>query len=278
MANAFLDEIDALLASPMGEVRQPVAAYQPKDFSERCASCRGSGRFVSYSGRIVGPCFKCKGAGKKTFKTSPESRATAVVRKVTKLADNIAAFKAANPEVFEWLQTNTSFEFAVSLNSALTQYGDLTEGQLTAAKKCVAKLAEAKAAKAERVVNAPAIDVSKIETAFATAKGNKIKRPKLNLGSFNFSCAPESGKNAGSIYVKNGETYLGKVTGGKFFGSYTCTPEQEAEVLAVASNPSAAAKAYGFRSGNCSCCGRVLTKGISIDMGIGPICATKYGW
>jgi hypothetical protein len=36
--------------------------------------------------------------------------------------------------------------------------------------------------------------------------------------------------------------------------------------------------AYGKRTGACSCCGRELTNGESIDRGIGPICAEKYGW
>lgn len=276
------DFFESLLSAPKGEVRTAEfaapASYQPKDFTEPCAACRGTGQFRSYSGRLVGQCFKCKGAGKKTFKTSPEARATAKARTVTKLANSIEDFKAANPEVYEWLQTNTNFEFAVSLNNALHQYGDLTDGQLAAAKKCVASLAAKKAERAAKIEAAPVIDISKIETAFAAAKGNGIKRPKLNLGSFKFKTAPESGKNAGAIYVMNGETYIGKVATGKFFGSFACTEEMEKEVLQVASNPSEAAKAYGFRSGNCSCCGRLLTKGVSIDMGIGPICASKYGW
>lgn len=276
MANSFLDEIDTLLAAPMGEVRTAPAHYAPK-FVERCTKCSGTGIWRGY-----GQCFACKGAGRNTFKTSTEARATARVnnaaRKTNKLAANIEAFKVANPDVFAWLQTNTSFSFAVSLNSALQQYGDLTEGQLNAAKKCVASLAAKKAEQAVKIETAPAIDISKIETAFAAAKNNGIKRPKLNLGSFKFKTAPATGKNPNAIYVMNGETYIGKVSTGKFFGSYACTDAMEVEVLAVASNPSEAAKAYGFRSGSCSCCGRTLTNGASIDLGIGPICAGKYGW
>jgi hypothetical protein len=276
-ANIETDDLDALLAAPMGEVRT-APRYTPKDFSEPCSKCRGTGRFTGYSGRTVGACFTCKGAGKKTFKTSPEARATATVKKAEKKTANVAAFAAANPEVFAWLETNTGFEFAVSLRAALTQYGDLTTGQLAAAQKFVASLAAVKAANAARAAVAPAIDVSKIEVAFAAAKKNGIKRPKLNLGAFKFKTAPESGKNAGSIYVMSGETYIGKVTTGKFFCARECTEAMEAEVLAVASDPAKAAKAYGVRTGSCSCCGRTLTNGASIDLGIGPICAGKYGW
>ncbi len=56
-----------------------------------------------------------------------------------------------------------------------------------------------------------------------------------------------------------------------------CQREQ-AEVLAVASDPHNAAIAYGRRTGNCAICGRELTNHASIDLGIGPICAEKYGW
>lgn len=162
-----------------------------------CRKCKGTGKFIGYTGRVVGECFTCKGAG--------------VV-----VADKPAESKA--------------------------------------------------------------IDVSKIEVAFASAIENKIKRPKLRLGSFMFSRAPDTGVNAGSIYVKEGEAYLGKVTAGQFFATRACGAEREARVIEVAADPAKAAKAYGMRTGECSCCGRTLTNGISIDLGIGPICAEKYGW
>jgi hypothetical protein len=123
-----------------------------------------------------------------------------------------------------------------------------------------------------------AIDVSKIQDAFAAAFKNRIKRPKLRLATFTFSRAPDTGRNAGSIYVKEGGEYLGKVTKGNFFPIATCGDERSNQVVAVASDPSNAAKAYGQRTGSCSCCGRELTNGVSIDLGIGPICAEKFGW
>jgi len=36
------------------------------------------------------------------------------------------------------------------------------------------------------------------------------------------------------------------------------------------------AKAFGRRTGTCCCCGRTLTKAISIEQGIGPVCADKF--
>tara|TARA_R110000868_G_scaffold403456_1_gene680773 strand:- start:11 stop:427 length:417 start_codon:yes stop_codon:yes gene_type:complete len=46
----------------------------------------------------------------------------------------------------------------------------------------------------------------------------------------------------------------------------------------AAEDPLAAAQLYGKHTGSCSCCGRELTREDSIAAGIGPICATKFGW
>lgn len=124
-----------------------------------------------------------------------------------------------------------------------------------------------------------AINVGAIETAFAAARENGIKRPRLRLADFTFSRAPDTGKNAGSIYVKRGkEEYLGKVTAGLFHPTMACDAATSAKVIEVASDPHNAAKAYGNRTGSCSCCGRELTNKESIDLGIGPICREKFGW
>ena len=122
------------------------------------------------------------------------------------------------------------------------------------------------------------IDVGAIEIAFASARDKGIKTPKLRLDSFIFSRAPDTGRNAGSIYVKEDGTYLGKIAAGKFTATGACDESAKARVIAAAANPHESAKAYGLRTGSCSCCGRELTNGLSIDLGIGPICREKFGW
>jgi hypothetical protein len=37
------------------------------------------------------------------------------------------------------------------------------------------------------------------------------------------------------------------------------------------------AKIYGHESGSCSICGRKLDNPLSVQMGIGPICAKRFG-
>jgi len=70
--------------------------------------------------------------------------------------------------------------------------------------------------------------------------------------------------------------YLGKVTRSALDSRL---PDDVKEViLSASSDPLTAAIRYGKVSGECSCCGRELTDSQSIERGIGPICATKFGW
>jgi len=49
-------------------------------------------------------------------------------------------------------------------------------------------------------------------------------------------------------------------------------------LIEVAADPLAAAVAYGAKTGRCSCCGRILTNELSVELGIGPICRGKWGF
>lgn len=250
--------------------RKLAAAEAARVHTERCPNCRGTGNW-----RPGYPCFKCKGSGKLTFKTDAATRAKA----------DRKAWIEANADDFAWMNAKQeSFDFARSVYDALMQYGSLTERQhatvtrlrLADAERAAARKAEA----AAREANAPTVDVALIEKAFAAAQANGIKRPRMVLNGLKFSLAPAHGRNAGALYVvrKSDDQYLGKIMGGRFTRVRECTDEQEAEIVRIASNPHAEAVAYGQRTGNCCICNRELTNHASIDAGIGPICAEKYGW
>lgn len=263
------------------------AAEAARVHTERCPNCRGTGNW-----RPGYPCFKCKGSGKLTFKTDAATRAKAAVKRAEKADEKRIQLQAdrkawieANADDFAWMNAKQeSFDFARSMYDALMQYGSLTERQhatvtrlrLADAERAAARKAEA----AAREANAPTVDVALIEKAFAAAQANGIKRPRMVLNGLKFSLAPAHGRNAGALYVvrKSDDQYLGKITGGRFTRVRECTDEQEAEIVRIASNPHAEAVAYGQRTGNCCICNRELTNHASIDAGIGPICAEKYGW
>lgn len=185
---------------------------------------------------------------------------------------------AVNPQVLNWLSTNAATNsFAASLHSFWLRKATLSEKQIAAVENILVRNKQ----QAERKANAPVVNIKEIEDRFAYAKAKGVARPMLRLSVYKFKPASMNGNNAGAIWVTEAESdgrYLGKIKDGQFFGSRDCTAEDEANILAVAADPAAAAKAYGIRTGNCCVCGRLLTKEESIDRMIGPVCAGRYGF
>lgn len=174
--------------------------------------------------------------------------------------DKTAAFRASQPEVMAWIESASGNEFADSLAAQIRARGSLTERQIDVVK---ARL------------DAKRIDVSRLAVAFAHAKASGLDRIRMNLGEFKFKPAA---RHEGVIYVTGNEdgAYLGKVAGGQFLRTGECTPEQEAAIVAVASDPEGAAVAFGRQTGKCAICKLTLTDAESIARGIGPICAEKF--
>ena len=199
-----------------------------------------------------------------------EAVAQAKARNAEDIMAKAIAFATANPDILMWLDGNPDNPFAVSLSQSLDQYGSLTEKQVAAVRRDINKIKDA--------VVAPVLTIERIEQSFATALSNQIRHPKLRLDTFEFTPAKSTGANPGAIYVKEDGQYLGKIMGGKFLRISECTDDQQARIVDAATNPEAAANAYGRRMGACSVCGRDLTSESSIDRAIGPVCAKKYGW
>lgn len=290
------DDLSDMIAAPLSEVprdmgRLPTTNHSKVDaeaygvnrehaYKEACPKCRGTGRWYSYSG-MTGQCFACKGEGFKYFKHSAEERARVraqvEARKLSKVEKAVEAFKAEHPDIWAWMDGNT-FEFAVKMADAVRKWGSLTPGQLDACRRSIAKRAEAKAAAAARVENAPTVDLTKLSLAFESARSNGLKRIKVRFAGLEVTEAPAHGKNAGSLYVKADGEYVGKITSGRFLCTRECNDATKERVLASMADPKAAAIAYGKETGSCSCCGRELSNPESIALGIGPICAGKFGW
>ena len=301
MTPEFNDDLSDLLGRTEGGAR-PLAPHTPEFYREQkpaehietCPKCRGTGCFISYSGRALGPCFACKGAGKKTFKASAESRAKsrqqAATRKATNEAERVCAFKAAHPAAWAWLEKNPAFEFAASLRNAVAKFGALSEPQMAAVERGIARDAARAEDRQARVDNAKSVDVSKIETAFATAReraqrkgqvGIWMKPLRLKAGEQSLILSEGSAGSqwAGMLFVKTDDgRKLGHVKGGKFVRRFECTDAQEAAVLDACQDPAKAAVAYGKAFGVCAVCGLTLTNDKSMERGIGPICAEKFGF
>lgn len=295
MNDQFGDDLSDLLdgrsAGPTTLRATPPASYQSKDFTEPCAACRGTGAFHSYTGRYVGPCFKCEGKGSKTFKASAETRQrnrdNAAARKAKNLALDVEAFQAEFPHIWAWME-NSTFAFAVSLREGLLKYGSLTDRQIQAAEGAIAKYEAARTRNAARATSV-AVDVSKLEDAFATAReratrpgqqGLFIKAIKLQSGDTTVAFQPGSAGSQweGMIFAKSGDKKLGYVKDGQFKRRFECTDAEAEAVLDCAQDPEKAAVAYGQAWKSCGICSRTLRNAESIARGIGPICAERFGW
>jgi hypothetical protein len=133
--------------------------------------------------------------------------------------------------------------------------------------------------------NAPAenSEFASLFAAFEAAKSKGAKRLTLRFAGVNV----KPSRDGASLWVTSQtETeegryglqpkYLGKITSS---GMDSRIPDEVKAVLEeAAKDPLTAAIRYGKLSGSCSCCGRTLTDPESVERGIGPICATKFGW
>lgn len=248
-----------------------------------CFSCNGSGKFVSYTGRIVGNCFKCKGSGK-------ISKAQASAHKgVQTRKSNDEKFREDNADVIAYAReaAENGFRLMARLIEKLNDNGRWNADNLAKVKEYKQKDDDRNAARAaqraeekrQREENAPVVDLKAIDALFATAVDNQIKRPIFRAATLELSKASETSRNPGALYVKRREDgeYLGMVKHGKFIARREATEDDVTALMAIAVDPLAESIKYARRTGRCGCCGKQLVNPVSILAGVGPICATKWG-
>jgi hypothetical protein len=299
------DDLSDLIGAPTKpRPVTPPAHYQPRTFTEGCPKCGGSGKFIGRNGRVLGDCFACKGKGKFEFKTSPEERAgnhaKAAVKRTSKareLEETIKAWSDAHRAETEWLGKQAAFQmtrpedkrfgFPIAMVEAIGRFGGLTEGQLAKVRELMVK---DDLRRAEREAAKPAIDATKLEQAFKVAEerarrpgqqGIWIKPLPLTSGEITVVFQPGSigSAFAGMIFAKTlGGKKLGHIKAGKFAPKFECSPAETAAVLDCCQDPHKAAKAFGKAFSKCCVCGQTLTNDESIARGIGPICASNFGW
>ena len=285
---ADLDDFDAKpqpAAKPMAPEQQSnLANYGATGSTSAlkrfpCRACRGSGKFVSWSGRVVGDCFKCRGEG--YTKTDPAVLALRREKQANKKRDEAArqhangqAFLDSRADVAAWFEANAHTEFAQSLKHALFRYGALTPNQLAAVERSIVRdreRAEARErANAAAAADPNALDLTKLPSGmYAVPEGEtrlklRVSRPK------------QGSKWHGFIFVDDGAAYGSRrkygsqKPGGRYVGQVV---EQLRTIMA---NPMAAAAAYGHLTGSCGVCGRHLEDAESVARGIGPVCAGKF--
>ena len=215
-----------------------------------------------------------RGIQKKKFAADRKARAMAPQNKAlfNKEYPNLIEDLRAMPSKFLDAETDQyKLTFAGSLVKQFDEKGILSEKQIGAAIQAAMRHKN-KPQKAE----APSVDLSNVVAMFSKAH-EAIKTPKFRFEDLTISRAPDHGVNAGALYVKVDGEYAGKVKDGKFFGLKTAPDNIVSKLEQISKDPLSSAVAYGKKTGNCSMCNRDLTRHDSIERGVGPICAEKWG-
>lgn len=193
------------------------------------------------------------------------------------------AFATRNADRALWINVNRERDsFAASLHSAVLRYGDLTERQGAAVDRNIARGRDGAAERQAREAAAPAIEqanVAGLQAAFDRAAASGLRYPKMRFPEFTASRAGNESRNPGAIYCKerSAGAYLGMIKAGRFVRSRECSDDQQAEILRTMMDPLGEAVRFGRLFGGCSICGRSLKDPVSVERGIGPICAERFG-
>lgn len=306
MTNELNDSLDDLFnagkssAAPFGRAMDgtPHQRSLPPDlkraaevggFFAQCGKCRGTGQTP------WGRCFQCNGKGGKSYKTSPATRAKnreqAATRAANRQQRDVEAFTQANPEIAALIfGENVKNDFLRSMADAVRKWGHLTDRQMAACQKFVETNKTREIERAERAANAPTVDVSRIVAAFDKAREKATRTGQMGIWTrpvklqadgqdMVVQVAKPGSKWAGTLFVESTDgKRLGYVKDGRYNRPFACTDAEAAAVLKACSDPEQAAVAYGKAWSVCCICNQTLTNDESIARGIGPICASNYGW
>jgi len=122
---------------------------------------------------------------------------------------------------------------------------------------------------------AEAGDYLKLVNTMYNAVQNNVRKLQVRLPGITLSTV-NKGVNIGCVYVYENNQYVAKITtSGVLMGNVS---DDVKNLLEDANdNLLQLAKIYGHESGSCSICGRKLNDPLSVQMGIGPICAKRFG-
>jgi hypothetical protein len=192
----FSDDLGAGAATPSSQADIIAAAHIVNGGTATfpCPSCRGTGRFRTYSGRDGGECFKCKGRGNVS-----KGVIAAAKGKETKAA-NQAQWRADHAAEITYVtkRANKGSTFYAGFLDNLATYGSWTEKQLGIIASDMAKDAEFFAARKAQDPKSGSIGVERINALFATALQNGLKKPVFRT---EFLTIKPAKAHPGTLYV-----------------------------------------------------------------------------
>lgn len=277
--NSFDDFVNSL-ANDKIETRAHAA---PKP-TYPCGQCGGTGLWSGGTNRHGNnKCIACKGVGH--FVKSPadrqKARESAANRKAAAIQSTIDSIEAQRPGMIAYMREIASWNnFARDILGNVDRGFHIGDRVLSALFTMIDKIEATRAAKvAAAAANTKQVDLNRIREMFDVAVSNGAKKPVYRAEGLKISLAPATGRNAGALYVVviEDDAYQGKIEGTAYKAVREAAAGTYDALLRIAADPMKAAVDFGRATGNCSCCGKELTNALSIELGIGPICRTKWG-
>ena len=169
------------------------------------------------------------------------------------------------------LRAERNLDACASLAAALRRYGRLTEKQLAYAKALIGWSQDDAAAKPAAQQATPRPATWAALQPFAKLLAGRLEFRKKHGQSLWWVVFD------GSLV---GKAEDGAVTGfgAKIRAAGIEVADLRAALDAFEADPTGALRAHGLATGSCGCCGIELTDPVSIERGIGPICAQKLGF
>ena len=272
--NSFDDFVNGL-ANDKIETRTSAA---PKP-TYTCGQCGGTGLWSGGTNRHGNDkCIACKGVGH--FVKSPADRQKArdavANRKAAAIQSTIDGIEAQYPGMIAYMGNIASWnDFARDILGNIHRGFYVSDRVLSALATMIAKIEATRAAKA---ANTKEVDLNRIREMFDAAVSNGAKKPVYRAEGLKISLAPANGRNAGALYVVviEDDAYQGKIEGTAYKAVREAAAGTYDALLRIAADPMKAAVDFGRATGRCSCCGKELTNELSIELGIGPICRSKW--
>lgn len=253
-----------------------------------CISCSGTGKWVGGSAwnPTVRECFSCGGSGRRKMTAAEQANRKRGAQKAkhtaaNNLRKNQEALRENEGELLNAIREMTEWnDFAKSLMDQFNERGKWSENQIAAAKRMVEKVRVTREAKrAERQANLPDVgSMTKIKDLFDKALERGLNKRALIFAGPDgekIKLTPAKAPRT-EIWVKMDGEFIGGIKDGKW-NSRIAAPWVAELLTAVAKDPTGQARLFGQKTGICCCCGRELTDPISVEAGIGPICAEKWG-
>jgi hypothetical protein len=174
----------------------------------------------------------------------------------------------ADDDLVDWLAAQAWSDFAQSLAKQARKGRPLSDRQVQSARSMRAKC---EARQAEREQRAAIAEVQAERAAELRAEIGDVQADRIYIVDSGRQYKVQAAKSGGHLYAK-----VLDVRSGRFEYMPGAIAELRADgtrrVLSMAE-----AVAHGVRFGACICCGRTLVNKVSVEAGIGPVCAGRWG-